>query len=139
MIFSLPLSVKGAVTTVCLLSLIISLLGCQTASTNDSSPEVAVSESPSPVATDSAMTTQAIQLNGKITEVMESWPLQLVVETADNQKYYVQLLEETQVTAGSNSSDANQLSPGQNVQINGTVASQPTGVIAESIEIQSDI
>lgn len=139
MLFPLSFSKKGAITKVCLFSFMSSLLSCQAVSTSDSLSEVAISESPSPVATDSAMNNQSIQLTGKITEVMESWPLQLVVETGDQQTYYVQLLEETEVTVDSDPSDANQLNSGQTIQINGTVASQPTGIIAESIKIQSDI
>lgn len=61
---------------------------------------------------------ETILIEGKISRVMESWPLQLMVET-QNGCYAVGLLSETKVTRWGQIADAGLLSCGLQVKIQG--------------------
>jgi hypothetical protein len=75
-----------------------------------------------------------VTITGEITEIMESWPLQLVV-VAQSQTYDVALAAETDIRQGEERVSANQLSPGQRVRITGAIASPGQGLVAQTIEI----
>lgn len=104
------------------------LSGCEippdnvTPQPSDSAPNVPSSNS--------AMVT----ITGEITEVMESWPLQLVV-VVQSQQYDVALEADTSITQHGQDVTAGDLSPGQRVRITGTSASPGGGLIAQTIEI----
>ena len=79
---------------------------------------------------------ESMSIEGTIIEVMESWPLQLSVETTDGQ-YSVELLSETTITKDGNAVDAGSLEPNIQVVITGEAsANQDNAMIANSIEIQ---
>ena len=63
-------------------------------------------------------TNEAISIEGKISQVMESFPLQLMVETK-NGRYYVALLPETKITQQGKTVDTSKLNPGLTVKIEG--------------------
>lgn len=57
-------------------------------------------------------------IDGTIRSVMESWPLQLVVESA-TRRWQVALRADTAITAHGQPVDAGQLAPGLRVRIDG--------------------
>ncbi len=63
-------------------------------------------------------TREAMSIEGKISQVMESFPLQLMVETK-NGRYYVALLPETKITQQGKTVDTSKLNPGLTVKIQG--------------------
>ncbi|WP_414589975.1 hypothetical protein [Scytonema sp. PCC 10023] len=63
-------------------------------------------------------TSEAISIEGKISQVMESFPLQLMVETK-NGRYYVALAPETKITQQGKTVDTSKLNPGLTVKIQG--------------------
>lgn len=72
-------------------------------------------------------------IEGKIVEVMESWPLQLTVET-ETGRYHVELLSETTITREGETVDPGELLPDLLIRVQG----QRTGssaIIAQTIEI----
>jgi hypothetical protein len=78
----------------------------------------------------------SMSIEGEITGVMETWPLQLTVETA-NESYQVSLEPDTAITQDGQVIEAGQLSPGQAVTILGTLSpSESNAMVAESIEIE---
>ena len=82
-------------------------------------------------------TSQAIAIEGKITQVMESFPLQLMVETQDG-RYYVALLPETKITQQGKTLDASNLNPGLKVKIQGlSSAANRSAMTAQAVEIKS--
>jgi hypothetical protein len=75
-----------------------------------------------------------VTLEGEITQVMESWPLQLVVETAEAQ-YDVALELDTRISKNGEPAAPSDLSPGLKVRISGPTTNQNYGLIAKTIEI----
>ena len=73
-------------------------------------------------------------IEGTIIEVMESWPLQLIVQTREG-RYYVELLSETRITQAGESINQGNLSPNLQVQINGNAGFDKLTMSAETIEI----
>ncbi|NMF84266.1 hypothetical protein [Nodosilinea sp. P-1105] len=73
-------------------------------------------------------------ITGEITEVMESWPLQLVVMTQAG-SYDIALEAETSVTRAGQAATANDLSPGQQVRITGVTSEPGQGLIAHTIDM----
>lgn len=72
-------------------------------------------------------------ITGKVTAVMESWPLQLQVATA-NGPWTVSLMQDTAVTLHGKAVSPGKLLPGQSVQIKGTLTTKE-GMIAREVEI----
>src|ERR687898_1783388 len=60
-------------------------------------------------------------IEGKILQIMETWPLQLIIETKDKDKIYVTLLEDTSIIHNNNNNnnkvDLNELMPNLYVRI----------------------
>ena len=82
-------------------------------------------------------TSKAIAIEGKITQVMESFPLQLMVETQDG-RYCVALLPETKIAQQGKTLDASNLNPGLRVKIQGlTSAADRLAMTAKAVEIKS--
>ena len=80
---------------------------------------------------------EAIGIEGKISQVMESFPLQLMVETK-NGRYCVALLPETKVIHQGKTVDASNLNPGLTVKIQGlSSAADRLAMTARVIEIKS--
>ena len=75
-------------------------------------------------------------IEGKIVEVMESWPLQLTVET-ETGRYHVQLLSETTITREGETVDPGELLPDLQVQVEGQ-ASGSNAMTAQAIEVLSE-
>ena len=73
-------------------------------------------------------------IEGTIIEVMESWPLQLIVQTREG-RYYVELLSETRITQAGESINQGNLLPDLQIQIDGNPGSQKLTMSAETIEI----
>lgn len=73
-------------------------------------------------------------IEGTIVEVMESWPLQLMVQTREG-RYYVELLSETRITQAGESINQENLSPNLLVQITGKAGFEQLTMSAETIEI----
>ena len=79
---------------------------------------------------------QAIAIEGKISQVMESFPLQLMVETKDG-CCYVALLPQTKITQQGKTVDASNLI-GLTVTIKGlSSAADRSAMTAQAIEIKS--
>jgi len=57
-------------------------------------------------------------IQGRIVEVMESWPVQLVVQTRDG-RYHVELLSQASVERGNQKVDPGQLVPNMQVRVEG--------------------
>ncbi|BCU10607.1 MULTISPECIES: hypothetical protein [Microcystis] len=95
-----------------------------------SSPNNAVQES------SERATKEIITIEGKISEVMETWPLQLVVTTPKG-NYYVGLLLETKITQQGQTVDAQKLMLGVEVKLQGysSVVNQ-FALTAQVIEIK---
>ncbi len=80
-------------------------------------------------------TGEPIVIEGKIVRVMESWPLQLMVDT-QNGCYAVGLLPDTKVTRWGQIADANSLSSGLLVKIQGRPSvTHKLAMTAQVIEI----
>lgn len=76
-----------------------------------------------------------MDIEGTITAVMESWPLQLSVKTADG-IYDVDLTEETAITRSGQPLEPGQLSPELNVVITGTALNpEKTAMSADTITV----
>jgi hypothetical protein len=75
-------------------------------------------------------------IEGKIVEVMESWPLQLTVET-ETGRYHVQLLSETTITREGETVDPGELLPDLQVQVEGQ-SSGSNAMTAQAIEVLSE-
>lgn len=82
-------------------------------------------------------TSEAIGIEGKISQVMESFPLQLMVETKDG-CYCVALLPETKIARQGKTVDASNLNPGLTVEIQGlSSAANQLAMTAQVIKIKS--
>ena len=80
---------------------------------------------------------QAIAIEGKISQVMESFPLQLMVETKDG-RYCVALQPETKIAHQGKTVDASNLNPGLTVTIKGlSSAAARSAMTAQAVEIKS--
>ncbi|OLT61670.1 hypothetical protein [Moorena bouillonii] len=80
-------------------------------------------------------TDEQMIIEGKIVAVMESFPLQLKVETKSG-SYSVQLLSDTKITRQRETVDPGKLSPNQKVRIKGqSSGSSKSAMTAETIEI----
>lgn len=91
----------------------------------------------SPNNPDVSHTSKAISIEGKISQVMESFPLQLMVETQDG-RYYVALLPETKIAQQGKTVDASNLNPGLTVKIQGlSSAAGRLAMTAQAVEITS--
>jgi hypothetical protein len=75
-------------------------------------------------------------IEGKIVEVMESWPLQLTVETGTG-RYHVELLSETTITREGETVDPGELLPDLQVRVQGQ-ASGPNTMTAQAIKVLSE-
>ena len=75
-------------------------------------------------------------IEGSIVEVMESWPLQLTVETEAG-RYQVSLLSETTVTREGETVDPGELMPGLRIRVGGQ-SSGANAMTARAIEILSE-
>lgn len=73
-------------------------------------------------------------IEGTIVEVMESWPLQLIVQTREG-RYYVELLSETRITQAGESINQENLSPNLQVEITGNAGFEQLTMSAETIKI----
>ena len=73
-------------------------------------------------------------IEGTIVEVMESWPLQLSVQTREG-RYYVEVLSKTRITQAGESINQGDLSPNLQVQINGDPGFDKLTMTAETIKI----
>ncbi|AOX02194.1 hypothetical protein BJP34_24595 [Moorena producens PAL-8-15-08-1] len=81
-------------------------------------------------------TDEQMIIEGKIVAVMESFPLQLKVETQSG-SYSVQLLSDTKITRQGETVDPGKLSPDQKVRIKGqSSASSKSAMTAQTIEIR---
>lgn len=78
----------------------------------------------------------SMEIEGKIKEVMESWPLQLAVDT-DVGRYHVGLLSNTKIIKGDENVDPGDLRPNLTVLIKGKSAGDKS-MTAEIIEILSE-
>jgi hypothetical protein len=87
-------------------------------------PDQAVSSEDSPAAGSSDFITpqENVMIEGKISAVLESYPLQLMVET-NTGRYHVALLMDTIVQRNEQPIDQNQLQAEMRVQIEGIVSS----------------
>jgi hypothetical protein len=74
-----------------------------------------------------------MSITGKITAMMETWPLQLAVETTSG-RYHVSLQPETIVSQAGRAAEVTALRPNQRVQISGYSIEDNT-LTAESIEL----
>lgn len=73
-------------------------------------------------------------IEGTIVEVMESYPLQLIVQTREG-RYYVELLSETRITQAGESINQGNLSPSLQVKITGNAGFEQLTMSAENVEI----
>ena len=73
-------------------------------------------------------------IEGTIIEVMESYPLQLIVQTREGQ-YYVELLSETRITQAGESINQGNLSPNMQVKITGNDGFEQLTMSAKIVEI----
>ena len=81
-------------------------------------------------------TSEAIIIEGKISQVMESFPLQLMVETK-NGRYYVALLPETKIHQQGKTVNTSKLNPGLTVKIQGlSLAVNQLAMTAQVIRIK---
>ena len=124
------LQLKSTIVGAFLLVLIPFFVGCS-GNQAESTANNSTVETPDVIASDGSM-----NIEGTITEVMESWPLQLFVETTTGQ-YHIELLSETTITQDGNDVEANRLMPNVQVVITGQASeSQENAMIADSIEIK---
>ncbi|MEM9213068.1 MAG: hypothetical protein AAGD25_01705 [Cyanobacteria bacterium P01_F01_bin.150] len=125
---------KSTIVSTLVLVLIPFLVGCsgeQPERTVDNATNDATAETPNVINSSDSM-----NIEGTITEVMESWPLQLSVETTTGQ-YHIELLSETTITQDGNDVEADRLIPNVQVLITGQAStSQENAMIADSIEIK---
>ena len=101
-------------------------------------PNQSVSSPENPGQEPSVRTTnEVISIEGEITQVMESWPLQLIVQT-QNGRYYVGLLPETKITRRGQKVDPNKLNSGLRVKIQGqpSASANQLAMTAKVIEIK---
>lgn len=79
---------------------------------------------------------EAIGIEGKISQVMESFPLQLMVQTQDG-RYCVALLPETKISHQGKTVDASNLNPGLTVKIKGlSSTADRLAMTAQAVEIK---
>lgn len=82
-----------------------------------------------------SITQEQMIISGKIIQVMESWPIQLSVETSSG-TYDVQLLEDTKITRQGKTVKPGELNPNMRIKIEGQLSSPNSdGVTASTIEI----
>ena len=74
-------------------------------------------------------------IEGKILQIMEIWPLQMIVETKNKEKIYVTLLENTNIIYNNNKVNLNKLMLNQYVRVNGEYKEDNLAMTANSIEI----
>ena len=119
------------------LSIIIGLsllFSACTAPQPDVSPENNQGNNPdnNPIVTS---TDEQMIIEGKIVAVMESFPLQLKVDTKSG-SYSVKLLSDTKITRQGETVDPGELSPDQKVRIKGqSSGSSQSAITAQTIEI----
>lgn len=75
-----------------------------------------------------------VTITGKITGVMETWPLQLTLDV-ESEQYYVSLKDNTDIHRGSEPATTGELSPDMQVKITGITSESETRLIAQSIEV----
>jgi hypothetical protein len=75
----------------------------------------------------------AMVIEGEVVAVMESWPLQLTVQTGED-TYHVALLDETHITRRAERAEPSTLLPGALVRIEGQ-RSAANALVAKEIEI----
>ena len=73
-------------------------------------------------------------IEGTITAVLESWPLELVVETATG-FWHVALRSDTVITANGQPADPHRVGPGMRVTIEG-IAAGPDAISASAIDLE---
>ncbi len=74
-------------------------------------------------------------IEGTIVEVMESWPLQLSVETRAG-RYHVELLDETRITQEGRTASPGSLTPNLRIRVKGSQSSvSHLAMSAQEIEI----
>ena len=138
MMFNIRRSRKLLATSISALLLIVATVGC-TVSPPVESPDSTLNPEPdSSVSSESTDVDQegSMSIEGEITAVMESWPLQLTVDT-ETESYFVSLDPDTDITQGGTAVEASQLSPGQAVKISGTLSpSEENAMVAQSVEIK---
>ncbi|MBD2019778.1 hypothetical protein H6F43_06200 [Leptolyngbya sp. FACHB-36] len=78
---------------------------------------------------------EAIMIEGKIAEVMETSPPQLIVETRTG-RYQVALQAETRIGQKGRGVDAGTLRPGLNVRIEGRSGAIQSAMTARTIEVE---
>jgi len=104
------------------------LVGCT--AREGSAPMSSVNQQTKEIGTQRRMT-----IDGQIVNVMETWPLQLTVQSGLS-RYYVRLTEETKVSRGAQDVGPGQLRPSTRVRIIGQGSGdESTGLTATSIEI----
>lgn len=80
---------------------------------------------------------QTVSIEGKISQVMETSPLQLMVETKQG-SYYVALVSETKISQQGTIADSSNLNLGQTVKIQGLSSTgDRLAMTARTIAIQS--
>jgi hypothetical protein len=72
-------------------------------------------------------------IRGSIAHVLETWPLQLVVDSA-GRRYDVRLSEDTRVTRSGAAADPGHLRPGMEVEVSGHMAG--LAIVADAIMIR---
>ena len=73
-------------------------------------------------------------IEGSILEVMESWPLQLIIKTPAG-RWHVALLTTTTIALGPQQVDPGELVPGLAVVVSGHAEPGPQALTAEAIHI----
>lgn len=74
-------------------------------------------------------------VEGKILYIMESWPLQLMIETKAKEKVYVTLLSDTPVIRNNNKINYKELAPNLQVKIKGSYYENELAMTANTIEV----
>ena len=72
-------------------------------------------------------------IRGRIVHVLETWPLQLVVESA-GRRHDVRLSDTTRITRSGGNADPGQLQPNMEIEISGETAGST--MVAQSIAIR---
>ncbi len=80
-------------------------------------------------------TSESTVVEGRIVEVMESWPLQLAVKSG-NVCYQIALLSETTVSLGGQPVNPQLLRPHQRIRVTGTTyGASSQAMVAQTIEV----
>lgn len=77
-------------------------------------------------------------IRGTVEAIQESWPLQLIVRTGQQERVAVALTDQTVVVRAGRASDASTIRANQRVVIDGVISSvEAEAMVAERIEIQT--